>query len=392
MSKPLVIRRGVGAATVYHVGPRVWEVRAHPEGRGGKVYRRKFNDRVAARLNAEEVATCIANGSTELLRTTPIERNAWSQAREIAREIGRPILDLMYEAKQRWQLATAQRLAAAPTVTAVLAEFLAEKTRQQLSKYHLRDLKARLTPFAKAFQVEINRLGRAEIEEWLRGLKVGARTWNNYRAAVAALCKFAKERKYLPGDWNELAGLDGIKLKRGTITIFTPAQMTALLSASSERLLPALVLGAFAGLRSEEIQRLKWVDVKWDKGVIHLREDITKTNRVRQVPIADNLADWLAPWQESSGKVCDYVNLSVGKCNLARRLGLKWSRNILRHSFISYRVAQTHDLARVALEAGNSPGVIQRHYLELTSPAEAGKWFEIRPKTVTQNVLPLQFR
>jgi len=55
-------------------------------------------------------------------------------------------------------------------------------------------------------------------------------------------------------------------------------------------------------------------------------------------------------------------------------------------------VAATQNVAQVALEAGNSPGMIHRYYLELTTPGEALKWFEIRPKTVTQNVLPLKFR
>ena len=34
----------------------------------------------------------------------------------------------------------------------------------------------------------------------------------------------------------------------------------------------------------------------------------------------------------------------------------------LRHSFISYRVAETQDVAKVALEAGNSPQIIFQHY------------------------------
>lgn len=34
---------------------------------------------------------------------------------------------------------------------------------------------------------------------------------------------------------------------------------------------------------------------------------------------------------------------------------VKWKKNALRHSFISYRVAETQDVPKVALEAGNSP-------------------------------------
>jgi hypothetical protein len=39
--------------------------------------------------------------------------------------------------------------------------------------------------------------------------------------------------------------------------------------------------------------------------------------------------------------------------NLARRLGIEWPHNVLRHSFISYRIAKIKNANEVALEAGN---------------------------------------
>jgi hypothetical protein len=58
---------------------------------------------------------------------------------------------------------------------------------------------------------------------------------------------------------------------------------------------------------------------------------------------------------------------------------MKWKHNALRHSFISYRVAQTKNVNEVALEAGNSPDMIFQHYRELVTPKAAGEWFGIRP-------------
>jgi len=49
------------------------------------------------------------------------------------------------------------------------------------------------------------------------------------------------------------------------------------------------------------------------------------------------------------------------------------------HSFISYRVADIQDVNRVALECGNSPAVIFKHYRELVRPAEAKRWFKVEP-------------
>ena len=78
------------------------------------------------------------------------------------------------------------------------------------------------------------------------------------------------------------------------------------------------------------------------------------------------------------------VEQMSGKLNdLAAKesVGLKWKRNALRHSFISYRVAQTQNVAQTALEAGNSPQIIFSNYRELVKPADPVKWFAIEPET-----------
>lgn len=61
------------------------------------------------------------------------------------------------------------------------------------------------------------------------------------------------------------------------------------------------------------------------------------------------------------------------------RVVFLWKHNTLRHSFISYRVADIQNVAQVALEAGNSPQMIFRHYRELVRPAEAKTWFALAP-------------
>ena len=65
---------------------------------------------------------------------------------------------------------------------------------------------------------------------------------------------------------------------------------------------------------------------------------------------------------------------------LSRALGIEWPPNVLRHSFTSYRIAIVQSADQVALEAGNSPSIIFKHYRELTTPEVAEKWFNILPK------------
>jgi hypothetical protein len=61
-------------------------------------------------------------------------------------------------------------------------------------------------------------------------------------------------------------------------------------------------------------------------------------------------------------------------------LKLEWPRNVLRHSFISYRIAVVKSADQVALEAGNSPAIIFKNYRELATDDEAAAWFNILPK------------
>ena len=67
----------------------------------------------------------------------------------------------------------------------------------------------------------------------------------------------------------------------------------------------------------------------------------------------------------------------------------EWRHNALRHSFISYRVADIQNVAQVALEAGNSPQMVFKKYRQLVTPAAAKAWFAIAPagasKIVTMN-------
>jgi hypothetical protein len=71
----------------------------------------------------------------------------------------------------------------------------------------------------------------------------------------------------------------------------------------------------------------------------------------------------------------------------SKAAGVTWKANALRHSFISYRLAQTKDMAAVALEAGNSPTMIFRHYRELATEEEAADWFGILPAKGVENIV-----
>jgi hypothetical protein len=72
----------------------------------------------------------------------------------------------------------------------------------------------------------------------------------------------------------------------------------------------------------------------------------------------------------------------LGDVAVKARIPGGWRQNALRHSYISYRVAETGDAARTSLEAGNSPKMIFRHYREIVDGDAATAWFSIMPPEV----------
>jgi hypothetical protein len=89
------------------------------------------------------------------------------------------------------------------------------------------------------------------------------------------------------------------------------------------------------------------------------------------------------------------VRLPVGfrRLRLKFRKHFKLSHDVLRHTFISMFVGKFRSMGDAALQAGNSEAIIRKHYLDLKSPAEAEKFFNILPqdrtaRTPTFTILP----
>jgi integrase len=240
-----------------------------------------------------------------------------------------------------------------------------------------------VTAFAAKFSGEIGELSVAVINRYLTGLThLGPVSRNTIRRNIITMFSFAKRQGYLHPDRKTAAEqTEKFKEAETEIQIFTPEEMERLLLAAHARILPLMAIGAFAGIRSAEIQRLHWEDIKWDRGHIEIAGKKAKTAARRLVPLTDNLKAWLAPWREATGLIVPISDAPGALSDVAVKAKIPggWRQNALRHSFISYRVAETGDVARTSLEAGNSPKMIFRHYREVVTGEEAKEWFSIMP-------------
>ena len=417
--KPIQVKRGNVTVKIYQGNNRV-NGTIYPQFtltyyEGNQRKKKRFADLAEARREAEFTAEKLSRGEGQVLHLTSVDRTVYVQALDNLRPLNVPlniaVLEYVSAIKQLPPGSTLREAVdffrkrnpaslEKRTVRQAADEMLAAKRGANLSEVHLKDLDYRLNRLADAFEMNIGGVSGPMLQTWMDNMPGSGRTKRNYLAVVAALFRFCIKRKYLPKDaMEEVEAVQQTREDNGEIEIFTPAEMGELLYATRPEMIPWLAIAGFAGLRTAEIQRLDWQEVNLKERHIEIKASKAKTAARRLAPITDNLAEWLCPYAKEAGKVTGFESwwnqipkvvdaVNEQRQSLAERTGqtflsehkLVWKHNALRHSFISYRLAAIKNAAEVALEAGNSPQMIFKHYRQLVTEAEAKKWFSVLPE------------
>lgn len=363
--------------------------------RDGKRLRQSFTDLATAKKEALFVAQRIQSGMQYVTDLKPHERDSYKKAVELLSELEIPLVAAVEDYVQARALAENESLTSMAsdyrrvfkpltrraTVPELVSELLASRKQDGASKAYLANLKTVLTRFSAAFPGEILGISSSEIDGWLRGLNLSAKSRNGMLICVKVLFSFARSQNCLPAEQMTAAEqLKKVKIKNNdNVSVFTSEEMRKILHAAPPHLIPILAVGAFSGIRMAELNRLDWSAFDLEREIIELRAGQAKTASRRLIPITDNLKAWIEPL-ERKGKVVRTALLHRETTALARALGMDWPRNVLRHSFISYRIAKVKSADQVALEAGNSPSIIFKNYRELATEEQADEWFGILPK------------
>jgi len=268
------------------------------------------------------------------------------------------------------------------TIAELVAELLGAKRKDGRSEIYLTDLRNRLGTFCRDFGSQsVAAVSSREISNWLRNLTGSPKTRANFRQNISVLFGYAADEGMI--DSNPVLRIKKPKLVDKAPEIFSVDDVSALLNAASTvapDVLPILAIGAFAGLRESEIKRLSWQDINLRRGYVEVKAEKAKTAKRRIVRIQPNLAQWLASYNGFGGAVVP-VNARK-KLEAVRRASAlsRWSKNGLRHSFASYRLAATNDAAAVAAELGHSTSqMLYSTYRELVLPEEAERYWKIAP-------------
>jgi integrase len=235
-------------------------------------------------------------------------------------------------------------------------------------------------------------IGKEQLAEWMSVAfavegkeRAHPETFNTARRRCVTMWKWAREEGYLPKLARTAA--EEIKTRKDALSAHIPIgimtvagwrESLALIRKDAPELLATLVIGGFCGLRRSELMAQSWADIDLKRGLLRVTKAKPRTPARRLVPLPLAARKWL----ELCPKEREQIGPSWASDHVRARLkaaSIVCPDNALRHSFISYRCAETGSVDRTAQEAGNSPKIIFQHYRELVSPREGKEWFVVKP-------------
>jgi integrase len=355
------------------------EVQQYADGRWGfddhslgERKRVRCQTKQKAEGRATDLAVFLANGRSDLLQIDSSELTEF----------------------RRWKAACN----ASPSIGDAVSEFITLK--KQKSSRHGQSLERDLRLFESFVggSQAIGLIKALDIQRFLNSRDCGERRKFNLRAGIIALFRWARRMSYLDCErTTEAEKVEPIEKVPGKPNVLAPDQLRVMLDNVIEVYLPWLCIGAFAGIRTEEIapdrkskkSPLMWEDFDWKHRIIVVRAETAKNKEEREVPILPNLAAWLAPYRNAKGPVmgtdCPRQPNDRETARLGRLIG-GWKHNCLRDSYCSYRTRMTQNVPQVSFEMGNSIAMVKRSYHRRQPVQAAREWFSIRP-TKLSNVV-----
>src|SRR6516225_1368688 len=276
------------------------------------------------------------------------------------------------------------------TITKLVDQFIENRRAKGKSEIYVRDLTTRLSRFKASMGDRITaEITNADVDHWLQSLNVGPQTQNNFRAVLSAMWTFAVRRGYAAVNVIQL--VDKTSVVRDHIPTFSVEQLTGLLAAAPTEYLPVLAIGAFAGLRPEEINKLRWEDLDFHERTIRVNASAAKTRKKRFAEISDNLRAWLEPYAGHIGPVAPPNLQKLRRATMKTAKIEKWYPDVLRHSFASAHYAFHRDPARTAVIMGHrDQNMLLTHYRDVMKPSEAARYWQIVPEpTSNAKIIPL---
>ena len=259
-----------------------------------------------------------------------------------------------------------------------------EREQDLLSEPYLTRVKRDLKRLQKHFPAAtVAELTGTSLLGYFEARLAAHKTFNNRRGVVSSFLRFALQRDWIADNPLSKIPPRRIRRRRGCAVTFAALQAKGLMAFVEEHYptaVPFFALCMFAGirpcLRTGEILRLQPSHFKPEANLIRIDGEVSKVREPRNVAIQPNLAAWLLAYPLKKFPIIP-ANLQHIREKVAKKFPL--SHDIMRHTFISMFVAKFRSIGEASLQAGNSEGIIRKHYLDLKTTEEAELFFGILP-------------
>ena len=368
-------------------GQRLWCVTWPKIGKGRN--RQFFKDKTEAETVLKQKLIAQENYGVTGLSLNDRQRAEYLESVEKLQPFGVTIRDAV-----NFYLPHLQAANRTCTAAELVDELLRIKEADGASARYLSDLRSRLTQFSDSFDGKpVAGITSPQIDEWLRSLSdkdTGKRlspvTRNNFRRVLIVAFNFAQRRGYCVD--NPAKQSAEAKEIESAVGILTVEQTARLLERAVPELVPYIAIGAFAGLRRAELERLDWKEMDLEYSLIEVTAAKAKSARRRFVDIQPNLAKWLQLHARLSGNVTP-PNFRELLDAARQAAGIdEWPQNALRHSFASYHLAHFKDQNALALQLGHTKSdLVFQHYRQLVKPKQAEQYWNITPAVIGKKVV-----
>jgi integrase len=193
---------------------------------------------------------------------------------------------------------------------------------------------------------------------------------------------------------NPCLKLPTVKLRQEPPKIFTPTEAKKILKISRRKtrgLLPYIVLGMFAGVRPEEMEKLTWGALDTKHGTITIDVAAAKTSRRRIVPLHATARAWMKLCKAGKPTALilpPKVTLRRYRRKIRDAAKIEWAQDILRHTAGSYLLALHKNAHEVAVMLGNSARILERHYKNLVNETHCKAFWALTPQAIAKGTKP----
>jgi integrase len=326
----------------------------------------------------------IRSDRSAVLSISDRDRLVYSEALERLKPYGKTLLQAVNTAIEIYKL---DELGESITFAQAAQRFLKHKLMENCRPSYTKDIETRMQALSQFDEEPISKITCEDLIEFMQDREIEAITWNNWRRNLRVFFNFCMDPSRNLIRKNPALAIPEKKIDEEEVEVLSADQARKLLKLvkdSFARQIPWLALGMFAGLRRNEAQAAQWEDIDWEHNVIKVRSSKVRSVSTRYVELTDAARSFLEGHKQESGPIATGVFARRNDFKeISRLTGIDCSKNLYRHSFGSYHLAQHQNRGKTMDQMGHENlQTFVRWYRRPMPRLVAEAYWNIRPDNI----------